>query len=163
MTPRSRVKLKRHEDSLEVTYGIMFPDVVKSPEMAKWPAGTLKGGMFYPIGSMAGDFFKTQQAIREASSTGDDNRKHVYFIRAKLGGPVKIGIAKDVEQRLAALQTGCPFELEVLAVIPHGARKMERLLHRQFKSTRIHGEWFQPSDALSSFVANLGAKNETRN
>lgn len=34
---------------------------------------------------------------------------YVYFVQCEGGGPVKIGATRNLEQRLLALQTGCPF------------------------------------------------------
>lgn len=59
----------------------------------------------------------------------------------------KIGIANDVEGRLAQLSTGNPFELKVLAVYGFSnAESVERSLHQRFANTRARGEWFSLDD-----------------
>ena len=67
----------------------------------------------------------------------------VYFIQG--GKFVKIGYTEQpVATRLAAIQTGCPYPLRVLATVP-GDTYLERDLHRMFSSWRTHGEWFRLS------------------
>jgi hypothetical protein len=69
---------------------------------------------------------------------------YVYFIQADIGGPVKIGWAKDPAKRCRDLQTGSPHRLVVRAFIP-GTIGDEARLHRQFRSSRLEGEWFTPT------------------
>lgn len=71
-----------------------------------------------------------------------DTEGYVYFIQAAAGGPIKIGKANDVHERLATLQLYCPFELRVLAKRP-GGYLLERELHHRFRAYRLHGEWFR--------------------
>lgn len=69
---------------------------------------------------------------------------YVYAIRA-LGTPyVKIGVAEDVEARLAALQTGTPLELAILHEVEMGVRdyELEELMHTRYAEMRVRGEWF---------------------
>lgn len=62
----------------------------------------------------------------------------------------KIGITKDLNNRIKQLQTGCPGELKVLKVWTHYQRKIiqkyERVLHNHFteqgQKLRENGEWF---------------------
>ena|SRR5690554_3207031 len=67
---------------------------------------------------------------------------NVYVIQSVIGGPVKIGRANDVGQRLAQHQCGSPFELRVLKVFRGVHLSMERDLHEQYRDFRLHGEWF---------------------
>lgn len=74
----------------------------------------------------------------------DPNTGVVYFIQAE-DGPVKIGYtSKPVKKRLGALQSHNAKRLTLLGTTP-GSRQLERMLHRQFKDGRIHGEWFKPN------------------
>lgn len=69
-------------------------------------------------------------------------------------GPVKIGIARDPEKRIASIQTGSPRPLKLLAVFdtPNReiARKFEAAFHRHQDEKRLAGEWFDldPIEAL---------------
>jgi len=56
----------------------------------------------------------------------------------------KIGIANDVQSRLAQLSTGNPFELVLLAAYGFdNGEPVERALHQRFANNRKRGEWFQ--------------------
>jgi hypothetical protein len=68
----------------------------------------------------------------------------VYFIQA--GNAVKIGYAKEVNQRLKALQTGHHEKLTVLHTIitpdEKEDRRLEKLFHRALRTHHINKEWF---------------------
>ena len=72
---------------------------------------------------------------------------YVYFIRAGKKGPIKIGMARNVARRMATMQTGNAFELNLLASLKCTSRGdaqiLEKQIHKRFKSQRIRGEWFQ--------------------
>jgi len=74
---------------------------------------------------------------------------YVYFLRAGNRGAIKIGMAKDVDSRIATLQTGNAFKLNILALIhcssEDEARYLEAKFHKRFASQRIRGEWFTGS------------------
>ena len=71
---------------------------------------------------------------------------YVYFIRAGSNGPIKIGVAENVESRMETLQTGNHMELQIVAKIKCTGRKAayrrEATFHREFSYKRIRGEWF---------------------
>jgi hypothetical protein len=77
---------------------------------------------------------------------------YIYFIESGAAGPIKIGFASSVEQRLMELQTGNPHVLTVLAAIP-AMRVNEIDWHLRFAADRIRGEWFQRSEALLAAIA----------
>lgn len=55
----------------------------------------------------------------------------------------KIGIANDIDSRLAQLSTGNPYPLKV--VVYYGfdnAEIVERSIHQKYKNKRNRGEWF---------------------
>lgn len=55
----------------------------------------------------------------------------------------KIGIANDIQNRLAQLSTGNPFQLDVLAVYGfENAASVESAIHQRFLKERTRGEWF---------------------
>lgn len=77
----------------------------------------------------------------------------VYFLGEDENGcsPIKIGVAKNIERRKSALQTGNPLELRLLGWITSGDDfQLERELHRHFAHVRARGEWFEiePADIL---------------
>jgi hypothetical protein len=73
----------------------------------------------------------------------------VYFIYCGdyKHSPVKIGVTSDLENRVSALQTGNPYQLECKAFIPcenkDQAYRLESFFHRQFRKSRMIGEWFK--------------------
>jgi hypothetical protein len=66
----------------------------------------------------------------------------VYFVEAVGGGVVKIGTSMNVSQRLAQLQSGFPFELKLLRVLP-GYLEEEKFFHDLFAEYRVRAEWFE--------------------
>lgn len=90
----------------------------------------------------------------------DSGKCWIYFIQeSEAGSPVKIGIARNVDQRLSELQTGNAFQLVIRAKI-EGDEHDEMLLHQQFASDRIRGEWFWPSKAMEEVAGtSLGASD----
>lgn len=76
----------------------------------------------------------------------------VYFIRCN--NYIKIGKSTDPWKRLAALQTGNPEQLEMLAIAPGGG-EFESGLHSAFEGARQRGEWFEETDKLRSFIQSI--------
>lgn len=72
---------------------------------------------------------------------------YVYFIQAGENGPVKIGVANNVESRLDQLQTGNHLRLTILKKIKclskSNSYHIESQLHYKFRKHRIRGEWFK--------------------
>lgn len=80
--------------------------------------------------------------------------QYVYFIQCQETKRVKIGLSQNVDDRLAALQLGCPTELRLLVAIP-GSRKFEAFFHQEFADCRLHGEWFEYTPRLQAQIAEL--------
>lgn len=79
---------------------------------------------------------------------------HVYFVRHGVSGPIKIGWATEIDERIAELQVGNPERLELLGSRP-GTISDERSLHRQFAEHRLRGEWFSPHADLLAYIREL--------
>lgn len=73
-----------------------------------------------------------------------------YAMRA--GGRIKIGVAKDVEARRAAFQTGSAEQITVIATWP-GDRFDEARAHEALSQYREHGEWFSDHYMVLAFIA----------
>lgn len=84
---------------------------------------------------------------------------YVYVIRAGEDSPIKVGLAKDVQARMATLQTGNPRKLRVLYVLP-GDLELEWQLHNRLQGQRLVGEWFDGPEipAFLGFVASLAQR-----
>lgn len=80
----------------------------------------------------------------------------VYFIGSTGLKAVKIGYTSGPPGiRLAALQTGCPARLELLADVPRTLED-ERRLHVAFSPLLIRGEWFKLLAKLKDFAFYTG-------
>lgn len=92
------------------------------------------------------------------------DQQEVYVIQHKLG-PVKIGRAKNPEQRLRDIQVSCPFDLFIKKTVrPSNAKVVEEYLHERFQKYRMRGEWFDiPVDErdfeIPTHVNELGMPN----
>jgi FKBP-type peptidyl-prolyl cis-trans isomerase 2 len=80
--------------------------------------------------------------------------QYLYLIKCQQF--YKIGVANDVENRLAQLSTGNPFELRVLAIFGYeNAECVERALHQKFANRRERGEWFSLDNAEVEVLAEI--------
>lgn len=72
----------------------------------------------------------------------------IYFIEAEGTDWIKVGFASGkVGARVAELQVGCPFTLNVLDTFD-GDMKAEMRVHRVLADARGNGEWFRRKDAM---------------
>lgn len=75
--------------------------------------------------------------------------EYVYVLKS---GPFfKIGRTNEFSKRIAQLKIQLPFEAELFKVInTNDSVKLERYLHRLYRSLRVNGEWFKltPHDAV---------------
>ena len=76
---------------------------------------------------------------------------NVYFVQQIVGGPVKIGVAWDAEQRLATLSIWSPHPLKLLALAP-GDKYLERNVQDCFADCHYHNEWFHPNPRLMAAI-----------
>lgn len=95
-------------------------------------------------------------ATRQAT-TRSPTQGRIYVIQSSGHAAVKIGFTsrEDVATRLAALQTGNPHLLRVLASAP-ATTADERIVHGVFATERMAGEWFDLSPRLQVFIDLLG-------
>lgn len=86
-----------------------------------------------------------------------DSRCFVYFIGDPRRKVVKIGVSTDVSRRLTAIQTGYPYPLSILCVIP-GDEVLESELQRIFAPMRTNGEWFRYDGRLRAYIGTVNAE-----
>ena len=79
----------------------------------------------------------------------------VYFIQCS-AGPIKIGVAVNIAERLKALQTASPFRLHLIACIV-GGYELEAKLHDRLAVHRLQGEWFDNSTEVREAIAEMTA------
>lgn len=74
----------------------------------------------------------------------DPSPGYVYMIYAAEVGLFKIGVTKDPQARLKALQNASPDKLELVWSVPAmDTLAVEKKLHRYFAQRHHHGEWFR--------------------
>ena len=97
-----------------------------------------------------------QRARREAKEGArrdyTEGEMCLYFVEG--AGLIKIGVTVDLDKRLKNLRAGCPVELVLLGDIL-GSRALEAKLHKKFASACSHGEWFQGTDELREYIAEV--------
>lgn len=68
----------------------------------------------------------------------------VYLFQEDFAGLIKIGIAKNPLQRMAALQTSCPQTITMLAQVNDDDAKIrEAELHVRYAKKHVRREWFR--------------------
>lgn len=75
----------------------------------------------------------------------------IYFLQAE-NGPIKIGMATNLDRRIYGLQTAHFHRLKLIHSEEHDdliVRKKERHYHDIFSHYRIRGEWFQPHGIIA--------------
>lgn len=83
--------------------------------------------------------------------------KCVYFIACPLTCLIKIGQTNHINNRLQSLASLSPTELALMHCVVYKAN-LEEKLHRKFKEIRHHGEWFEATDELISFIREVKTK-----
>jgi hypothetical protein len=134
---------------IKVSYGLMCPDSCP----IGWEnetIGTIGKGVFMPVGSVALHYFQQQRNLDIENKS--DVYQDVYFITQEDESYVKIGIAINIEKRLACLQIGNPQKLKVVGVIKRGGRSKEKQLHDQFNKYRASGEWFRFEKPIKEII-----------
>lgn len=85
----------------------------------------------------------------------------VYVIRRKGDdtGPVKIGFAANIEQRVANMMTAAPEGFDIIHALD-GDRNLERTLHKHFAGKRATREWFRLTDEDLNSIPSINANIE---
>lgn len=79
----------------------------------------------------------------------------MYFLQRGGTGPIKIGISKNPERRIATIQGLCAEPVEILLLLPVNSRQKEQEIHEKFKHLRLKGEWFEPAPDLLDWIREL--------
>lgn len=83
----------------------------------------------------------------------------IYVIQAENFQRYKIGFSKHPEQRIAQLQTGSPFKLNLIASWP-GTERQEKQIHFNLSHCRQAGEWFEIASLDLIKLQSIKAKRE---
>lgn len=91
-----------------------------------------------------------------------DSVFHLYFIESEFG--IKVGISKDVENRLKQIRAYAP-SAKIVKVIKYGGN-FEKAIHGKFRYLNIRGnnqigiEWFTKNDDLFSFIEQVNTAKD---
>jgi hypothetical protein len=90
-----------------------------------------------------------------------ENQAYIYFFSVVVNQHmkeeyVKIGHTVNPEQRLKTLQTGCPLEINIEALLLVYSQDLAQLaetsIHKKLKLNRVKGEWFRLDSRLHRFI-----------
>lgn len=96
----------------------------------------------------------------------NDAKEFIYVLHCPETGLRKIGTTVNVRQRMAQLQAGSAYPLDIgnaiILVCPaETGRLFESHLHEKFRHKRTHGEWFKLDDEdMKHFDAHVVARIE---
>ena len=90
-----------------------------------------------------GDILSKYPVLRSPADVERNAVKYVYFVQVGETGPIKIGIASDVRQRVLNLQTANYQDVRLLGWVS-GTQRDERLWQAKFDKHCLQGEWFAP-------------------
>lgn len=86
-----------------------------------------------------------------------DKVRYLYFIGC--GDAVKIGIAKNVENRMRELQPGAMDKLYIIAKFHDGAH-LEVACHKRLSRLHVYGEWFHQGEEVDALIDELSRQFE---
>jgi hypothetical protein len=78
----------------------------------------------------------------------------VYFLVCDITNLCKIGYSADIRKRTNNIRNMCPTKLKRYYKDSNNGRALEKKLHKRFSSSRRHGEWFNYTVALKTYVEN---------
>ncbi len=70
-------------------------------------------------------------------------KTNVYLMQSVEGGPIKIGKANNIEQRLRTHQSSHHTELRIIFAVLGCAQSFEGYFKKEYIEYRIRGEWFK--------------------
>lgn len=92
--------------------------------------------------------------IAKKSITVPENTGFVYVIGNEHMKICKIGYSVNPHKRISAIQTGCPYPIEIIAIVK-GSREMEKALHRKYVMYKTSGEWFRYEGKLKESIKQI--------
>ena len=106
------------------------------------------------------DDFSTPPSCRSFNSMPKRTEKRISYVYVIKGHTLdtdhstyKIGITRNLKERIETLQTSSPNKLQLIFKYPtYNSKQIEKSLHNHFKYYRIrdNGEWFKFSDTMIS-------------
>lgn len=150
--PEAILQALRHEDGEDTSYACIARGLAV--------AETLVGHYARRVGMRSRRGFSSHnKPAKRIARVAETGLVHVYFLREEESGPIKIGMAVDVEARISQLQGGNHRKLTLVGLIMNATPDAERRIHKSFKHHRIRGEWFHPGEDLLQFINELTLNN----
>ena len=106
------------------------------------------------------DYKKLISKPKEEEYVDDDGAQgFIYIIKSEYG--YKIGLSKNIKDRLKLFGVKLPFPIEVVGYYKVGnMHKMELHIHNLYKSKRLNGEWFTLDEKDLVDISTILVKNE---
>jgi hypothetical protein len=106
------------------------------------------------------DYKELNSNPKEEKYVDDDKAQgFIYIIKSEYG--YKIGLSKNIKDRLKLFGVQLPFPIEVVGYYKVGnMHKMELHIHNLYKSKRLNGEWFTLDEKDLVDISTILVKNE---
>ena len=79
---------------------------------------------------------------------------------------IKIGVTRNIKHRMSNLQTGNPYDIELLMELPVKSRaqayNVEKMILHQFKELKVRGEWLRRTKNLTNYLAGMALNDVDR-
>jgi DNA-binding XRE family transcriptional regulator len=91
------------------------------------------------------------------------SESYIYILKNPLFKGYKIGFSKDVDKRIASLNTACPKDFELIKKFPvNGGLFFEKIVHRELDGFKMEREFFDiPKDRIVEMVIEAISKAES--
>jgi predicted GIY-YIG superfamily endonuclease len=127
----------------------MAKNIISKAEIeAKYPGVVLNGE---PNPNLDWDFiagFANVVAMAGSKVPAQKEQMFVYILRLGEEDIFKVGITKNIEERVKSMQTACHSELKVLRCVPHLlAKEIEGKILDSLKRYKCKGEWVKCKEA----------------
>jgi hypothetical protein len=86
--------------------------------------------------------------------------KYTYFMRDRVSGFIKIGMALNPHERRARLSSSGRRDMEILLTLRDG--NLEGCYHQHFADLCVGGEWFEPHPDILAEIERLSAGCEVQ-
>ena len=119
-----------------------------------------------------GDFKKAlsesegfQLAFDDTASNSIGYSGNVYLFRLEGFDYYKIGISKNIKNRLLTINTGSPFLIECIYYVgTKDCERVEKYLHDKYSHRNVRNEWFLfATTEIKSVIGEMNAYAETVN
>lgn len=96
--------------------------------------------------------------IEAAYEDGTEGAEQILYLISHPHGYIKIGVSSNPLRRLSELQSGSPYELDIIGFAGFSEpEQAEKALHAEFDAHHVRGEWFDlHHETIAKLVENGG-------